>query len=78
MYQGVEVFSRAGVVKFREDCDIVYKYFSQKSLWISIAPWRESRSPPNSLCQLRIICSWVRDSDFQRNRGQIPIFVSMY
>ena len=29
-YQGVELFSRAGIVKLRGDCDIVYKYFHRK------------------------------------------------
>ncbi len=29
-HQGVDLFSRAGVVRFREDCDIVYKYFHKK------------------------------------------------
>ena len=30
-YQGVDIFSRAGVLKLRENCDIVYKYF----LWVT-------------------------------------------
>jgi len=29
-YQGVHLFSRAGVIKLREDCDIIYKYFHKK------------------------------------------------
>ncbi len=29
-YQGVDVFSRAGVIKVQNDCDIVYKYFHKK------------------------------------------------
>jgi hypothetical protein len=29
-YQGLDLFSRAGVLKLREDCDIVYKYFRKK------------------------------------------------
>ena len=29
-YRGVDLFSRAGVIRFREDCDIAYKYFSKK------------------------------------------------
>ncbi len=29
-YQGVALFSRAGIVKFREDYDIVHKYFWRK------------------------------------------------
>lgn len=29
-YQGVDLFSRAGVLKLSEDCDIVYKYFHKK------------------------------------------------
>jgi len=30
MYQGVELFSRAGVIKFREDYDMVFEFFWKK------------------------------------------------